>query len=415
MGKKKQQRPGNAKPQKGGGGLPLQPLLGLAGACGLLAALYKPLLSLVPGPASTVEVCEFGPEADVKSIEQLMQRSTPCLVRGLAPDLHASLVGQLSPVALKTLPPSEMFLRVTEGDSHSRVMQHSNTNPKEKLFFDDTLQLTWPTAPYDGWAFKKSTVKELLSPPSGFSASFVQDASMLSEIMPKVTETADALMAAVCPYDCPDSIDKQAAIWMESRGLGQQLHAEPAARLVFHLHGDRHVVVAPPEEAVRHAHVHPQIHPNAQGQSIQSQLAWSSGDWDRTVAGYGLSHNDKTPPPRYNQTKETVAHMSSGDLLYLPAYWGQQPTAGMESPSLSLVVSVWPTAVGPEDRPGNRGPWGSILNPEHPDSKRNERQNKALKEALEKAFEGTETTGEKWVGTACPPARFAPLIHGRSA
>ena len=92
------------------------------------SALYKPLLSLVPGPASTVEVCEFGPEADVKSIEHLMQRSTPCLVRGLAPDLHASLVGQLSPVALKSLPPSEMFLRVTEGESHSRVMQHSNTN-----------------------------------------------------------------------------------------------------------------------------------------------------------------------------------------------------------------------------------------------------------------------------------------------
>ena len=71
--------------------------------------------------------------------------------------------------------------------------------------------------------------------------------------------------------------------------------------------------------------------------------------------------------------------------------------AGMSAASISFVVTLWPTAVGPDDRPGERGPWGSILNPEHPDSKRNERQNKALKEALEKAIEGATTSAEKWV------------------
>ena len=224
----------------------------------------------------------------------------------------------------------------------------------------------------------------------------------MEQVLPKAVETATAIINAVCPYDCPDAIDKRGSIWLESRGLGQQLHAEASANLLFHLHGDRQVIVTPPDEALRHAHVHPFFHPNSQGQTIQSQMAWSSEEWDRTVAGYGLEHNEQTPPPQYDQTKELVAHLEGGDLLYVPAYWGQQTCSG-RSATISLLVTLWPTAVGPDDRPKDRGPWGSILDPEKPDSKRNARQNKALQEALGKAVEGAETAGEKWVR---PPVCF---------
>lgn len=207
-------------------------------------------------------------------------------------------------------------------------------------------------------------------------------------------------MEATCPYDCPDSIDKSGAIHMESRGLGRQLTADTSATFLFHLHGDRQVVLAPPNEMLRHAHPHPTFHPNSVGQGISSQLAWSSEEWDRSVVGYGVPQNKQTPLPLYNQSTETVAHLKSGDLLYVPAYWGQHTTAGMSTASISFLVHAWPVAVGPDDRPGNRGPWGGVLNPEYPDSKRNERQNKAFKEALENAAKGAETAAEKWV---CPP------------
>ena len=195
---------------------------------------------------------------------------------------------------------------------------------------------------------------------------------------------------------------------MESRGLGQQLHVDASTNLLFHLHGDRQVILAPPDEVLRHAHLHPHFHPNSHGQPAQSQLAWSSEGWARSVSGYGLPQNEQTPPPRYDQTKETVAHLTGGDLLYVPAYWGQQTCAGMSEATISLSVALWPTAVGPDDRPQDRGPWGSVLNPEHPDSKRSERQNKALREALEKAVEGTQNAAEKWVRLL---ATFPAVTH----
>lgn len=175
------------------------PLVALAGACGVAAMLYKPLLALLPGPESTVEICNFGRDADLKSIEELMQRSTPCIVRGLQPELHAALTRQLSPAALKALPASELFLRVSEGGSHSRILQHSNTAAKEKNFFDEALQLTWPTGPYDGWTFKKTTVNELLNPPRDYSASFVQDVRRLSHC------GLDSALLANCLLVCWES------------------------------------------------------------------------------------------------------------------------------------------------------------------------------------------------------------------
>ena len=154
----------------------------LAGACGMAAMLYKPLLSLLPGPESTVEVCEFGYEAEYKSIEQLMQRSTPCIVRGLEPELHATLAQQMSPGVLHSLPPSELFLRVSEGDTHTRILQHASSKTKENGFLDEGMQFTWPTGPYDAWSFKKTTVKQLLDPPRDYSASFVQDVSIVDSV-----------------------------------------------------------------------------------------------------------------------------------------------------------------------------------------------------------------------------------------
>ena len=56
--------------------------------------------------------------------------------------------------------------------------------------------------------------------------------SNLDQVLPKVVETATAFINAVCPYDCPASLVKRGAIWMESRGLGQQMHAEASANLL---------------------------------------------------------------------------------------------------------------------------------------------------------------------------------------
>ncbi len=226
MGKRgsRQQRPGGGKASQGGV-MPM-PVVGLAGACGLAAMMYKPLLSLLPGPQSTVEFCPFGYEAEYKSIEQLMQRSTPCIVRGLEPELHASLVRQMSPVALKALPASELFLRVSEGDSHTRILQHSNTNVKEKNFFDEALQLTWPTSPYDGWKFAQTTVKQLLNPPRAYSASFVQDVSDIAARCPFcnmqhtlrcwLTVFCDACRFLTWIRSCPKSSKQQQHLLMLS-------------------------------------------------------------------------------------------------------------------------------------------------------------------------------------------------------
>lgn len=198
------------------------PLVALAGACGVAAMLYKPLLALLPGPESTVEICNFGRDADLKSIEELMQRSTPCIVRGLQPELHAALTRQLSPAALKALPASELFLRVSEGGSHSRILQHSNTAAKEKNFFDEALQLTWPTGPYDGWTFKKTTVNELLNPPRDYSASFVQDVRRLSHCGLGSALLANCLLVCcggICRYlvstkSCPRSSKQRQRLLM---------------------------------------------------------------------------------------------------------------------------------------------------------------------------------------------------------
>ena len=201
----KRQRGGDKAPKEGNAPLPL---VALAGACGVAAMLYKPLLALLPGPESTVEFCNFGRDADLKSIEELMQRSTPCIVRGLQPDLHAVLTRQLSPAALKALPASELFLRVSEGDSHSRILQHSNTAAKDKNFFDEALQLTWPTGPYDGWTFKKTTVNELLNPPRNFSASFVQDVRHLSHWAGLCTHARRSALLANCLFGCCRGISR---------------------------------------------------------------------------------------------------------------------------------------------------------------------------------------------------------------
>ena len=330
-----------------------------------------------------------------------MQRPRPCVVRGLEPELVAKLTSEWSLPALAQLPPSEMMLRTSKGKKHSRVMMHTPKGFKDAKFRDESMKdpkFRWPTGPYDeSWAYDQVKVADLLAPPAAvqdFSASFSNDISMLAEIMPGVAETANLLAEAVCPYDCPASLSKQSIIWMESRGLGQQMHLESSTTLLFHTSGERQVVLAPPEQMLRKAHMFPHSHPNRH----QSQLAWNAETYDRDLAGYiyGSAAEEVAPAPAYDTSKEQLAQLSGGDVLYIPAFWGRQTFASMNAPTLALQVTLFPTAVGPKDRPGNRGPWGSILNPESPDSKRGERQMKALEEAVTSAAKTAEPGAEQW-------------------
>jgi hypothetical protein len=371
-------------------------------AAGVVIALAV-LLPLLPKPAPApppardipaVAVCEKG--VDFETAEDLMKRPEPCVVRGLEPELVAKLTNDWSLASLSALPESEMMLRTSQGKKHSRVMLHTPKGFKDVNFRDDVLKLRWPTGPYDdSWSYDSVKVTDLLSPPAeaagrNFSASFSNDVSMLTEIMPGVVETATSLSEAICPYGCPDSLIRQSIVWMESRGLGQQMHMEQSTTMLFHTSGERQFVLAPPEQMLRKAHMFPHVHPNRQ----QSQLHWNAETYDRDLAGY--IYDGSAAAPAYDTSKEQLAQLNNGDVLYIPAFWGRQTFAGMNAPTLSVSITLFPTAVGPEERPGDRGPWGSVLNPEHPESERGARAHKALEEAVNSAGSKCETGAEKW-------------------
>jgi hypothetical protein len=238
-------------------------------------------------------------------------------------------------------------------------MTHTPKAPKDAKFQAEKLQTRWPTGPYDvSWAYDSVTVPDLLHPPAGvteFSASFSQDVNMLKEILPGVLDTVAALTEAICPYDCPPALGNQSIIWMESRGLGQQMRLEASTTVLFHTSGERQLVLAPPEQVLRKAHVYPHIHPNRG----QSQLRWDVETYDRDLAGYiyGSQADEISPPPAYDTSKEQLARLRAGDVLYIPAFWGRQTFSSMDAPTLSLEMTMHPTAVGPEERPHDRGTW----------------------------------------------------------
>lgn len=353
MGKKK------LKPsaKRGAAGTPTTALA--AGAVAALAASTVFFGGLRGGSeplgVSTVPACVFG--RDFHSVEQLLNRSTACLVQGLETEMHQEVMRQWSVNRLRQLPQGVMKLRVTEGDEHTRVMRYNKMGARDtpaSSFRSKVLGLVWPREAYDMWEFKDATVENVINPDENWSASFSANSQVLRMPHPKGADAIDALAGAVCPYGCPGEFGEQAGgrrealIWIASRGLGQNLHFDSNANLFFHLHGSKQVVVSPPEEIIRHGHLLPVNHPAER----QTQLLWTSEDPDRTLAGFNtaIGEDIDRPQPTYNQSREQVAYLQPGDVLYLPAFWGHQTFSGPGGPTVSLATWIFPAGGNPLGR-----------------------------------------------------------------
>ena len=123
-----------------------------------------------------------------------------------------------------------------------------------------------------------------------------------------------------------------------SAGLGQQLHFDAFANLFFHLHGEKHVVLAPPDAVVDDAHLFPNVHPA----SRQSALAWSAPSSARRPDGYSTpaGADRARPPPAYSASRERVARLRPGDVLFIPPYWGHQ-TFSADRRNASVSLALW--------------------------------------------------------------------------
>lgn len=151
---------------------------------------------------------------------------------------------------------------------------------------------------------------------------------------------------------------------------------------------------------LRQSHLYPGPHGNRK----QSQLGWtdavsytrhlSSVFASTPAADQGdTSHQNVV----YDERAEAVAHLKAGEVLYLPAFWGQQTFstyASTQEPAITLSVGFYPAAVFPDARPENRGPWGSTLNPEYPESIKGARQSKAFDQVMEKTIKDVEQGGQ---------------------
>eukprot|EP01044_Picomonas_judraskeda_P003950 COSAG03_NODE_338_length_8851_cov_33.536106_5_plen_217_part_00 len=149
-----------------------------------------------PAGVSTVPICVFG--QDFSSVEELLNRSTACLVQGLESDLHQAVIKQWTVEQLRRLPQAVLKLRVTEGDAHTRVMRYNKMGPAdrpESSFRSKLFGLVWPReayllrimhvwllyvdflceylcaynvcivrSSYDMWEFKDATIEDVINP-----------------------------------------------------------------------------------------------------------------------------------------------------------------------------------------------------------------------------------------------------------
>ena len=311
-------------------------------------------------PQSTIEECTF--KKDFMSVEELFLRPTPCLVRGLEQKRHKALIKEWSPERLAALPASRstMDVRLATGDSTTtaKTMRYSarinlDGSPEGDPYFTDMLNSSWPRHEYDDWNFKPGTLlNNILRPRDNSYASFSASASTFSQPHPAGSKTATDLTNAVCPFGCPrdGSLYIRSQIWVASRGLGQQLHFDPQANIFFHLHGEKPVILTPPEALIQHGHLHPTMHPSR----AQSQVEWDSPFPERKLRGYSTAAGGDVgrPPPEYRRAMgEMVVHLKSLDVLYIPAFWGHQTFSGADMPTVSLACWFFPHAQNPADRP----------------------------------------------------------------
>jgi hypothetical protein len=355
MGKKN--KPAAARPKKPAGKAETPMAAMAAGAVAVIAAAAALFGGGLRGGAdpvgeSTVPVCVFG--KDFHSVEELLNRSTACLVKGLEADKHQAVIDQWSISHLQRLPKGSLKLRVTEGEDATRVMRYNKMGPGDSLaksFREKTLGLVWPREAYDMWEFKDATLDDVINPDDDYYASFSSSAQNLRAPHPRGADAIDSLASAVCPYGCPAEFNEQAGgrrdtlIWIASRGLGQNLHFDSNANIFFHLYGSKQVVVSPPDEIIRRGHLLPVNHPAER----QTQLRWTSEDPDRKLAGFNAAVGEDVdrPEPVYNQSREQVAYLQPGDVLYLPAFWGHQTFSGLGGPTVSLATWIFPAGGDP--------------------------------------------------------------------
>jgi len=306
------------------------------------------------GEDTSIDVCKHG--VDFMTIESLLQqRSTPCLVRGLFD--HKKKEKVLRAWSLRTLAKNKLILhspvqlRITKGANVTQVMRYSTRSmrPSWQAFQSAALGATFPRDEYDAWEFQSTTIAQsIFSTRRDLGASFSTNVEGLQQAIPKGVKSVMKLMKSVCPYGCSDQMAKDQLIWITSAGLGQQLHFDAHANLFLHIDGDKSIVLSPPDAVVRSAHLFPKQHPAAR----QSQLRWSGPGTDRTMNGFttAVGSDGDRPPPMYTHLGEKVVRLRRGDVLYLPAYWGHQ-TFGGNTPTVSLALWFFPTAVDPRRRP----------------------------------------------------------------
>ena len=288
---------------------------------------------------SVVPFCDFG--ADFQSVAELMERRTPCLVRGLEVAKHAEVTRAWAPETILRLPAARgaVKLRATEGPNHTRVMRYSDRNlqKSESAFKSKDLGIAWSRGAYDSWEFEQHTMRDVLRPGSGFSASFSANTDMFRAPHPSGAAAIEALAESI---PGPQGEMQEQLLWLASRGLGQQLHFDSSHNLFFQLHGEKHVVMCPPAELLRRGHLYPKGHPA----SRQSQILWGSEDSDRRMVGFGTpeSVDVERPGPAYNASTEQVAYLRGGDVLYIPALWGHQTFSQMDGPTVSLALWYHP-------------------------------------------------------------------------
>lgn len=185
-------------------------------------------------------------------------------------------------------------MRVLRGGA--QVMQYSSRQQGVLLENDpkwtsEHLGIRWPRGAYDSWELQMTPLTDLVSavPPAEGDAEKLKTyygfSTGIQKRMPATMpgwESAAALGRAVCPFGCPDSLQREDILWVTSPGVGHQLHFDGDPNVFFHLHGHKQFILVPPEVMVYQAHLYPQGHPAAR----QSQLKWSSAGLQRAPEGF---------------------------------------------------------------------------------------------------------------------------------
>jgi hypothetical protein len=336
--------------------------------------------------------CSLG--TDFHTIAELLERRTPCLVRGLESANIAEVTKSWSPSTILRLPHARgrVTLRATEEPNHTRVMRYSNRNLENSktAFNSKLLGFEWPRGQYDQWEFAAHTMFDVLNPQAGFSASFSASSDTFRAPHPSGAAAIDAVASE---FASPHGETQENLLWMASRGLGQQLHFDSSHNLFFQLHGVKHVVMCPPEQVMRRAHLYPGGHPAQR----QSQILWSGEDSDRHVVGFGTdAHGDtERPPPTYNASLEQVAYLRSGDVLYMPALWGHQTFSELGEPTVSLALWYYPDS------------------PDSPISAAIAEKDRAVDHAVRLSSKGTRDVAEQWAAVRELGLRVAAHLLAR--